>query len=90
MGIFIGSSPFEDAESFEYFRNAVFGSYGDYACYTYIEEQGSWVFYVELCPEVVMTYRLNKGSAEETVFLAEKDAVDSYIPVKRLAATISR
>ena len=63
------------ADSFEYFREAVKASYGNYYSYKYIENTQSWTVYTELVPELVLTYDIDKGSDEETLFLSEKPSL---------------
>ena len=79
----------QDMESLEYFRNAVYSSYGSYTYYKYIEGSQTWYLYTELSPEILITYTLKKGDDEEAVFLADKTACDSWTPRKRVDAHVT-
>lgn len=68
-----------ETESFEYFRRAIFRSYDGYTHYKYIEEEDYWYLHAYVSPELAISYRLEKNTAEEAIFLNEKEDVDDYI-----------
>lgn len=84
MAIHVGGRNAHVADSLEYFRNAVYASYGSYTSYKYIEDSGSWILYTELAPEIVLTYVIEKDGDEEAVFLAEKTYVEQWGGRKRV------
>lgn len=84
MGVDVSRGGFLEADSFELFRKAIHSSYDGYTSYKYVEFFDYWGMYTELVPEVVLTYAVDKNSAEETVFLAEKSTVDAWDPRKRV------
>jgi len=82
-------NPFDctvEAETFTYFRAAISASYGNSTSYTYLETTGSWVVYSEIAPEIVLSYCIEKGTGEETTFLAETGSVNQFVPRKRITS----
>jgi hypothetical protein len=77
----------QDMESFVYFRNAIYSSYGVYTAYKYIESSKTWYMYSEIAPEVIITYTIRKGTDEEIQFLSDKSDVDAWHPRKRIDVT---
>jgi hypothetical protein len=87
MGFNTGNTSIYVADNFEYFRKAVYLAFDGYCDYKYIEEQSTWFVFTRIDPEMEMTYRVEKGSVEESVFLSDKTTIDQCIYVKPVQIT---